>query len=512
MLVILLTGALFGSVSLDYPFGRDQGIYAYSGKLLLEGKVDYKYVFDVKPPGVHYLFGLEEFLLGESMLNLRIFDILWQSLTAFVIFLIAFRLSKSFKASLFSPILYIFLYYRLDYWHTAQADGFLNLPFALTVLFLIKDTDRISIVKALVAGVFFAAVLLFKYTLGIFIPFIFIAVLFFGKDTPKRKAGALVYFALGAVFILSLVFIFYYLNDAFSQFADVQFKQIPLYANIGFDTENKAFITNNVIRLFFGSVYSPLILFSVFSLIYFLFKKEMDYNKLLVYFWAIASFGSLIAQWKFFLYHFLVIIPPLVICASLFFEILLRLKAKVIGYAVVLLIFHVYLVFGFKPYGQNYENLLDLASGKKTLSELYIQNGTTTDSVFMIGKTFRAIESVNTYTNPADKIYVWGFDPLVYYLSGRRSSSRFIYNFPLCWKGNNEKFRREFMAELNSNTPKLILVAQKDPLPFISGYDEDSKQLIERFPEFKSFLENRYIFRRQVDDFFYYELKKENSY
>ena len=68
------------------------------------------------------------------------------------------------------------------------------------------------------------------------------------------------------------------------------------------------------------------------------------------------------------------------------------------------------------------------------------------------------------------------------------------------------------MYDMNSNTPKLILVAQNDPLPFISGYNEDSKQMVERFPEFKALLEQRYVFRKQEDDFFFYELKKESNH
>jgi hypothetical protein len=68
------------------------------------------------------------------------------------------------------------------------------------------------------------------------------------------------------------------------------------------------------------------------------------------------------------------------------------------------------------------------------------------------------------------------------------------------------------MAELNMNTPHLVLIAQGDPLPFISGYDEDSKQLVERFPEFKNFMEERYVLKKQVDDFYCYELRKENSH
>ena len=125
----------------------------------------------------------------------------------------------------------------------------------------------------------------------------------------------------------------------------------------------------------------------------------------------------------------------------------------------------------------------------------------------MIKKTFNAIDYVNQHSNADDLIYLWGYDPLVYYLSGRKCVSRFIYNVPLLWKGENTEFRKEFMIEMNKKNPKLILVASGDPLYFISGYNEDSKQLLERFAEFSAFIREKYVFKKRIDDYDYYELK-----
>jgi hypothetical protein len=166
-----------------------------------------------------------------------------------------------------------------------------------------------------------------------------------------------------------------------------------------------------------------------------------------------------------------------------------------------------YTAFAFKPYLTGYGNLYDWASGNKSLKDVYEVNGITEDSVFMISKTLRAVDAVRLYSDPVDEIYVWGFDPLVYYLSGRKSSSRFIYNFPLLWKAENAKFRSEFIGDLTKRNPRLILVAKDDPLVFISGYNEDSKELLKRFPEFYEFIAEKYTYRNTIDDFELYELK-----
>ena len=49
-LYIVGFAALCGSVSLIYPFGRDQGSYGYAGWVLLDGGVPYRDVFVFKPP------------------------------------------------------------------------------------------------------------------------------------------------------------------------------------------------------------------------------------------------------------------------------------------------------------------------------------------------------------------------------------------------------------------------------------------------------------------------------
>jgi len=60
---------------------------------------------------------------------------------------------------------------------------------------------------------------------------------------------------------------------------------------------------------------------------------------------------------------------------------------------------------------------------------------------------------------------------------------------------------------MEANPPKMILVAKNDPLLFISGYNEDSKQLLGRFTEFNSFIDSRYSLYTSIDDFDYYKLK-----
>jgi hypothetical protein len=508
-LLVLIIGAAIGSISLTYPFGRDQGIYAYAGKMLLEGKMNYLHVFDLKPPGIHFLFAFAELVFGEKMLNLRIFDILWQAFTAYMVFLIAFKFTLKKNFSVAASFIYLILYFRQDYWHTFQADGMLNLPFAVSILLLLSSNEYHSFLKIFFAGVLFSVALIFKYTIISFFPLVLICFLSASGELRSLRFKNTAVYSAGVITVLSAAAILYYFTGALGEFINIQFVQTPLYTKIAYDTESTSYITSQIVKLFVYSVYTPLIWLSLIAMLASVVKKKLNFRNAVLFSWVLSSLFSLIIQWKFYYYHFLVVLAPLAVCCvysvSEFLKKAGESRKKTV-LAFVSILFIVYSVYSMIPYVQNYSNLAGIAFGEKTLNEVYIKNGFTSDSVFMISKTFNAIENVEKMTDPGDNIFVWGFDPLVYYISGRKCVSRFIYNFPLLWKGENSAMRKEFITAIENDNPKLILVAQNDPLFFISGYNEDSKQLLERFPEFKRFIESKYYFRMKQDDFDYYEL------
>lgn len=508
-LVIFITGAVIGSVSLTYPFGRDQAIYAYAGKLILEGKMNYLYTFDLKPPGIHFLFAFIQLISSESMLNARIFDIIWQSTTALLIFLCSVKLTGEKRISLIISLFYIFLYFRQDYWHTLQTDGSLNLFFVLSVLLLLVNYDSHSFVRIFLAGITIALALLIKYTIIVFIPLIILAFLIDKRYLFSLRLKNIAVYFVGIALIGLITLAVYYFTGALQAFWDIQFVQTPLYTKIAYETEIPGFISSQVFKLFLFSVYSPFIWLSVFSVIYSILKKNFEFKYLIIYFWIFASLFSLIIQWKFYNYHFLVIIPAILLGSAMGLSgIKSVFSAKRFVFPAIAAVFVIGVVFfGMKPYFLSYQSVYSYVSGRTTLENEYTANGFTSDSVFMYGKTIKAVEFIKNNTKPEDKIYVWGFDPLVYYLSGRKCSSRFIYNFPLLWKGENAQFRSEFINQVETDNPKIVIVAKNDPLKFISGYDEDSKKLLKRFPEFDKIVSEKYYYTANADDYEIFELK-----
>jgi hypothetical protein len=506
-ILILIAGLIISSVSLIYPFGRDQGIYAYAGKLILEGKIDYKYSYNLRPPAIHYTYALGELIFGNSMSGMRIFEMIWQLLTSLIIFSIILKLSGSGKAGVFGSIFYLFLYFRLDYWHTLQTESFMNFFIAGSVLILISNWKR-EFIPLLISGLFMGITLLFKSTILLFVVLLILSLVFLKrKDNGFKKS---VIYIAGIAFVFVLCIAYYFYNDAFNYLWEIQFVQIPMYAKIGYLNETKEFILSNVFRMFTYSVYAPLIFFSVILIILKIKKKEFGFNAALLASWFIAALFSIIIQWKFFYYHFILLLPPLTIIIFSYCQYLLNLFIKVnkkIVFAFASIVIILYALFAGKSFFSKYSDLADIILKRNTLQEKYIKLGITQDSVYTINKIYEITDYIKQNTKVKDKIFVWGIEPIIYYLSGRDCVSRFIYNTPLYWRGNNLSYQNEFIKSLKETNPELILVAIRDPMDYITGFSATSEEMLNQSPEFKEIIFNNYFKENEIAEFIIYRLK-----
>ena len=78
--IALVISFVIGAPSLLYPFGRDQGIHAYVGASILDGKLPYRDVFVQKGPFGFLIYSLTTALTGPTTWGIRLFDLAWQAL------------------------------------------------------------------------------------------------------------------------------------------------------------------------------------------------------------------------------------------------------------------------------------------------------------------------------------------------------------------------------------------------------------------------------------------------
>jgi len=114
---------------------------------------------------------------------------------------------------------------------------------------------------------------------------------------------------------------------------------------------------------------------------------------------------------------------------------------------------------------------------------------------------------VRSRTRSTDPIFVWGFEPAIYWFSERAPSSRFIYDVPQRSEWQKDYARRELMADLHRRVPALVVVQHNDVFPSVTGHALDSHDELPGFPELYGFIESDYEFIKRIEDFDIYERK-----
>src|SRR6059036_1130543 len=72
----------------DMPLERDEGEYAYTGQLILQGIAPYKLVYNMKFPGTYAAYALIMAIFGQTILGIHLGLLLVNTATSALIFLL----------------------------------------------------------------------------------------------------------------------------------------------------------------------------------------------------------------------------------------------------------------------------------------------------------------------------------------------------------------------------------------------------------------------------------------
>jgi hypothetical protein len=507
----------YGIHSILYPFGRDQGNYAYAAWVWLKGGMLYSDVYTFKPPMTALTHALALALFSETMTSIRILDLVWTFLTALTICYISIYLFKDRLIGIVSGGSYALLYYMLSYWHTAQTDGWVNLFAALAVLVTLKSTQintseerKRLMLRLLLVGVLLGVGVLFKYTAAIMVLPVVYAWVFMGKN---RQLYFLAVIAGGAV---AIMFNFAWLayEGALPHFMEIQFGFIPSYVS---STGGDQTIFTDLVKLYLKLLHKKILLFGILSvslggLLLVIHRltyagKTERHGIVLVFLWIAAGMISTIAQGKYFTYHYLMVLAPVSILMGYVIAsgVLLLLDKmgtrqafkKIIPGAVFLM--GIFVVNVVHPYA---ELATSLKHGLKEywLSRYNLPHDYNVHDIILMS------DWLKEKTEPNEKVFVWGYDPTITFLAEREISSRFLYNYPFRVSFKNPNYIDELMGALQSNPPKILVVGSKDETPDVTGNTLDSLALLNKYPRLVQYLNAKYTETETVERYKTYTL------
>ncbi len=474
--------------------GRDSGVFLYTGQRVLAGEIPYRDLWDHKPPLIYLLNVLGLFIAGGSIWGVVFLEFLSAAAAA----LICFYLIKKYFG-LF-PALLGTLAFLAGLATVLQGGNFTEefaLPFQFASLYIFAKADPDSDYAA--AGFYIGVLSAICFYLRQNLISVGAAIVIYivwrrlkqrkwrqlNKDLAVITSGALV---------VTFIIIFYFLaNDALAAFWDVAFRHNFIYSKASNSARFKSFIS--------GIKTLPLTLVVIITWCWSVYRRYSDkaenYPPVLVVTLIGLPIEFLFSNLRGVPHghYYLPWLPYLAVLSGFFAWYLINLVSKANrwkNYAVATVeVLLALLLIGFSVY-----------PAKKPLLAKYNEMFLAYQGQYRSYSSLRyqAARYAAETTGKDDYILVWGAEAMIYFLSGRRSPTRFFYQYPLITKGyTSESLMVEFFDAINSRKPKLVIDTLGIPLT-------RSGMSWPHFSEFKEIARD-YVVDKKIQNWIFYTRK-----
>lgn len=285
---------------LRWPLWPDHSLYLIMGRYWFEGILPYRDVFEQNWPGNIWIAQVTLLLFGDTPLAVRLFDLLWQTATGTVLYLLSRRyFNQPWRAG--CVILYFSIYLAATFGTTATRDTFASLPLGLALYAVTAQEERFSFLRGILIGVMLAAAILIKPTLAL------VAVLLLpslaGYGLWKRARGAFMILAgmFTGLALSTAVFIRSFMDlGILSSFVDAAI----IYAGVHYAHESFFWMARRA--LIFLLFYPPGRLIIISLLVGFLCwraRPRWGWRDMALLLFFLGTLGSLLVQRKFNYVH-----------------------------------------------------------------------------------------------------------------------------------------------------------------------------------------------------------------
>ena len=493
---------------LSYRMGLDQGVFAYIGAEIVDGRWPYVETWDHAFPGLMFLNAGEIILFGKSGALFRLFDWLYQMGCVWFIYSITRQVSDR-TGGYFASALYVLVYQGYGPWNTAQREGFAMLFVLWGFWLYLTAKNRRPLFTTIGVGIGLGLAVTIKPTMlalaSLYAPLLL---------RPSRKTVKLAIVGGAALLVPSLAIILTYWANGFIR---------DLYeACIAFQTQVYGHISRGSEPLLVSwmSNLSQLGLQTVLvATLYlpFLFWGRGLRARRMLYLGYLGSVFAVVVQGTFAGYHYL---PGLALGAVLVGTMFSLTTSLVLGEARAaigrfrvttrLAVAHLLVLAALPVYlhRQPLENLVTLQFLERPEANEF-RNRT----VFDFTEDWDLAEHLRKNTESDDRIQVWGHESLVYYLAERDAASRFQTSNPLTARAPGEaitpmqvRWREEFMSDVTSLRPRYVAVVRSDDW-WWAPEQQTSEQLLDDFPAWKRFIISEYSLEMTIGRFLVYRLR-----
>ncbi len=411
---------------IDIPLGRDEGGYAYMGRLLLDGGLPYIDAVNHKPPLIFFIYSVALSIFPNTTSGIHIFLHIYNFLTLLCVYFLAVRVFRSKEAGLFAALSYgILSIAHSILGSTGSSELFMMLPVAISLLLVLKaeGMGRQANLFYLLSGFSGAAACWIKPPAATSILFvaiyIVVSTILSGRREGRLRLATLkpfLSFCIGLL-TLSALLVAYFVNaGAGEEFFYWNFTHNFLYGGAA----DPSFVFKNL-SLILGDFFreNPLIITAGIAGIIAPFLKGEKKAGLIVAGFLLFSFAGIVPGYAYA--HYLAqLAVPLALGAGgglLFFSRIVRTTnaRSALTAAMVIIIIGV-------PLARKGPYYFESPMEEKSKYVFHYD-------------PFLSAETVSEYikekTGVDEKILILGSEPEILFLSERKSAMPFIFTYPL---------------------------------------------------------------------------------
>ncbi|MCB9590792.1 MAG: glycosyltransferase family 39 protein [Polyangiaceae bacterium] len=506
---------------LMFSFGRDQGIYALVASGVVKGQMPYRDLWDFKPPGVFLIYGLAELLFGKAMWGVRILEVMGLFGMVFAFRRFAYYVFGESRAGTLAGALAALMHAQLEFWHTAQPETFGGFLTAAALVLTVKDDlSRRRIYNWIGVGALFGCAFLLKPPLGggalVCAAYLARREWLHGSTRVESLKPVLIA-GLSSLVPILLVAGWFWLKGAWGSLAWTLFEFTPGYTALSWEGRSAPpMLWWGFTQCFFR--YSALAPAGIFAALLMRPIHSREREGVLLLLGVIAMHLTGIAmQGKFFPYHYAATFPLLALLAGVGFIKLWRLcltggTGGILAFASFVYLFAIMQTATTDVAGSFWDRsatrMVALYSGEWLKHPRELDSRLYYVADYNLFADEQVADVVAKHSDAKQWVLVWGFEPVIYWLSERQPATKYIYNVAQRSSWDRERARTDLLREIRQTPPSVIVVQKNDVFPMVTGDTLDSRRsLNETFPELKQILEERFEVTERVEDFEIYTLQ-----
>jgi 4-amino-4-deoxy-L-arabinose transferase-like glycosyltransferase len=432
---------------LDVPLERDEGEYAYTGQLLLQGIPPYRLAYTMKLPGTHAAYAVAMWLFGETVPGLRLGLLVVNAATTLLVFVLARRLLGRFAACA-AATTFAFLSVQTEMLGPfGHATHFVLLPAMTGLVLFVHALESRRVRTMFMAGAMMGLGVLMKQPGVVFALFGCGWLLWThagaADRSPRRLLSALGALIIGTILPTALVATALTITKDAASFWFWVFRygteyavSVPLSEGIGLFWDAVARIVPPAMGLF--AIAAAGLVASVRS-------EACAPSRAFVLSLLALSFLGVCPGLYFREHYFIIALPAVSLLVGLAFRSLQAWyprRAIAVGSAVLVL------ACAQTVYAQR--AVYFTMSPAEIARALYGANP--------FAESVEVARYLARHTRPEDRVAVLGSEPQIYFYSRRRSATGFIYMYPLMEKQPfAHAMQQQLVADIEAARPAYVV-------------------------------------------------------